>query len=149
MPVQSKYTIKEVSQITGLPSSTLRYYESIGIIPAIERDLRSKQRTYTSENVDMIDMISCLHATGLSIEDMRKYIDNTRLGRIGAQKEVELLQSQAVRLEAESQNIALRKEYVATKIRYWQSMDLDKKEDAKRFGEKARQLSKKLKISQE
>ena len=29
------YTIKEAAALTGLPASTLRYYESIGVIPPI------------------------------------------------------------------------------------------------------------------
>ena len=34
---QHSYTIKEAAALTGLPASTLRYYESIGVIAPIER----------------------------------------------------------------------------------------------------------------
>ena len=43
------YTIKEASQLSGLPSSTLRYYESIGIIQSVARDGSSGHRTYTTK----------------------------------------------------------------------------------------------------
>ena len=33
MASSEHYSIKQVSEMSGLPSSTLRYYESIGIIP--------------------------------------------------------------------------------------------------------------------
>ena len=38
------YTIKEASQLSGLPSSTLRYYESIGIIQSVARGGSSAHR---------------------------------------------------------------------------------------------------------
>lgn len=56
------YTIKEASQLSGLPSSTLRYYESIGIIQSVARDGSSGHRTYTQEDINTIDAIACLSA---------------------------------------------------------------------------------------
>ena len=145
MTSQSTYTIKEVSALSGLAASTLRYYEGIGIIPAIDRDSSSKQRVYTQKNVDMIDTLSCLHATGLSIDDMKKYIDNIGRGKEGAQGEIELLRAQAIRLEAESQYLELRKQYVALKIQYWKALQIDDEIEMKSIGTEARQLSKALK----
>lgn len=34
LTAQHTYTIKEAAALTGLPASTLRYYESIGVIDA-------------------------------------------------------------------------------------------------------------------
>lgn len=147
MTSQSAYTIKEVSVLSGLPASTLRYYEGIGIIPAIERDSSSKQRIYSQKDVDMIDTLSCLHATGLSIDDMKKYIDNISRGKAGAQGEIELLRAQAIRLEVESQYLELRKQYVALKIQYWEALRLDDEKETARIGNEARQLSEALKSS--
>lgn len=39
------YTIKEVSEMFHLPSSTLRYYEDLGILTNVERS-KSGQRVY-------------------------------------------------------------------------------------------------------
>lgn len=38
------HTIREASMISGLPESTLRYYEQIGIIAPITRDPSSEHR---------------------------------------------------------------------------------------------------------
>lgn len=145
MTSQSAYTIKEVSNLSGLPASTLRYYEGIGIIPAIERDSSSKQRVYNQEDLNKIDTLACLHATGLSIEDMKTYIDNIDRGKAGIRGEIELLRSQAIRLEAESQYLKLRKQYVALKIEYWKAAELNDEKEMERIGSEARQLSKALK----
>lgn len=149
MTSQSEYTIKEVSNLSGLPASTLRYYEGIAIIPPIKRDPSSKQRIYTQENMDMIDALACLQATGLSIEDMRLYIENMKRGKAGARPEIELLRTQAARLEAESQYLELRKEYVALKIKYWKAIELGNQLEIEKISKKARELSVKLKFSKE
>ena len=145
MTSQNAYTIKEVSNLSGLPASTLRYYEGIGIIPAIERDSSSKQRVYNQEDLNKIDTLACLHSIGLSIEDMKTYIDNIDRGKAGIRGEIELLRSQAIRLEAESQYLKLRKQYVTLKIEYWKAAELNDEKEMERIGSEARQLSKALK----
>ena len=72
------YTIKEAARMTGLAESTLRYYETMGLIGPIERDESSKHRTYGEDDVNLIVGIACLSATGMSIADMRKYLGNLR-----------------------------------------------------------------------
>jgi len=146
MTSQSAYTIKEVSKLSGLPASTLRYYEGIGIIPSIKRDPSSKQRVYTQNNLDRIDTLACLHATGLSLDDMKTYMDNIGRGKAGIRGEIELLRSQAIRLEAESRYLKLRKQYVALKIQYWKATEVDDEKEMERIGSEARQLSKALKL---
>jgi DNA-binding transcriptional MerR regulator len=141
------YTIKQVASLSGLPASTLRYYENIGLIPAVARDSSSKQRAYTQHDVDRIDALACLSATGLSIDDMRAYLGNISLGRAGARSEIELLRAQAARLEAESQHVELRKKYVALKVRYWQLIEVGDEVGAKQISSEARQLSQALKQS--
>jgi len=146
MTSQSAYTIKEVSKLSGLPASTLRYYEGIGIIPSIKRDPSSKQRVYNQNNLDRIDTLACLHATGLSLDDMKTYMDNIGRGKAGIRGEIELLRSQAIRLEAESRYLKLRKQYVALKIQYWKAAEIDDEKEIERIGSEARQLSKALKL---
>lgn len=145
MTSQSVYTIKEIANLSGLPASTLRYYEGIGIIPSIKRDSSSKQRVYDQEDLDRIDTLSCLHATGLSIEAMKTYMDNVGRGKAGARADIELLSAQSLKLEAESQYLELRKQYVALKIKYWEAVELDDNKQIERISGEARELSRALK----
>ena len=43
---QPAYTIKEAAALTGLPASTLRYYESIRVIAPVSRGASSRHRVY-------------------------------------------------------------------------------------------------------
>jgi len=67
MSTQAKqnYTIQEATKLTGLTSSTLRYYETIGLIPPVQRDSSSKYRVYSEDDINYIVSIACLSATGM------------------------------------------------------------------------------------
>ena len=60
------HTIREASLISGLPESTLRYYEQIGIIDPIARDPSSGHRAYSDRDLERLTTIACLSATGQS-----------------------------------------------------------------------------------
>ena len=97
---QRTYTIKEAAALTGLPASTLRYYESIGVIAPVGRGESSKHRVFDEADLDQIMWVACLAATGMSVSDMRQYVANGRLGPSAAGEQVELLTAQQDRLAA-------------------------------------------------
>lgn len=123
MPIGTKtYSIKEASELSGLAASTLRYYEQIGIIQPIGREAGGR-RSYSQEDMDLIDGIACLAATGMSIPAMREYLDHRLDGAAGAAQERALLLEQQQLLEQHAQRVRLRQEYVALKIAYWHAVE--------------------------
>ena len=139
------YTIKEVSKVTGLPASTLRYYESIGIIKPIERDKSSKQRVYSEQDLNLLVAISCLSATGMSIDDMRAYMNNRGRGAEAAEDQVELLETQRTRLIAEQKQLKIRRQYVELKIAYWNAVTRGDESTTKTIAKQAELMAKQLK----
>src|SRR5437016_12540975 len=103
------YTIREVARLSGLPESTLRYYETIGLIHPITRDASSKHRVYNEHDVNFAVAIACLNATGMGLEDMRTYLKNRNLGVQAADEQVEMLETQKRRLAEESRSLDIRK----------------------------------------
>ena len=95
---QHSYSIKEAAALTGLPASTLRYYESIGVIAPVGRGASSKHRVYDEGDLDQIMWVACLAATGLSVSDMKEYVANGQLGPSAAGEQVALLTAQQQRL---------------------------------------------------
>ena len=75
---RQSYSIREAAQLIGLPESTLRYYETIGLMNPVGRDPSSKHRRYTDHDIDYA--VACLNATGMSIGDMRAYLGNRGKG---------------------------------------------------------------------
>jgi DNA-binding transcriptional MerR regulator len=119
---QHSYTIKEAAALTGLPASTLRYYESIGVIAPVSRGASSKHRVYDEDDLDQLMWVACLAATGMSVGDMRQYVANGQLGPSAAGEQIELLAAQERRLALEAEHIALRQRYVRLKIDYWHAV---------------------------
>jgi DNA-binding transcriptional MerR regulator len=142
---QHTYTIKEAAVLTGLPASTLRYYESIGVIAPISRGASSKHRVYDEDDLDQLMWVACLAATGMSVSDMRQYVTNGELGPAAAGAQIDLLEAQQQRLALEAEYIALRQRYVRLKIDYWRAVDAGDTARAELLSSEARTLADELK----
>lgn len=142
---QHGYTIKETAALTGLPASTLRYYESIGVIAPVSRGASSKHRVYDEADLDQVMWIACLAATGMSVSDMRTYVANGRLGPDAAPEQIELLTGQQRRLALEAEQVALRQRYVALKIDFWNATAAGEDARAELLSAEARKLADDLK----
>jgi DNA-binding transcriptional MerR regulator len=142
---QRSYTIKEAAALTGLPASTLRYYESIGVIAPISRGASSKHRVYDEDDLDQLMWVACLAATGMSVSDMREYVANGRLGPSAAAEQIQLLAEQDRRLAIEAEQVALRQRYVRLKIGYWQAVQAGDTARSDLLASQARALADELK----
>jgi len=144
---QHGYTIKEAAALTGLPASTLRYYESIGVIAPVSRGASSKHRVYDEDDLDQLMWVACLAATGMSVSDMRQYVANGHLGPLAAGDQIELLAEQDRRLALESERLATRQRYVQLKIDYWRAVQEGDSVRAESLSTEARALADELQQS--
>lgn len=67
-------TISEVGKKYGLSADTLRYYEKIGLIPAVPKN-KSGLRDYDDESCRWVEFIKCMRSAGLSIEVLTEYVN--------------------------------------------------------------------------
>ena len=116
------HSIREASMISGLPESTLRYYEQIGIIDPIARDPSSGHRVYSDKDIESLTTIACLAATGMPLESMREYLKNRFDGPEGARRQIELLDAQS-----------LQQAYVSLKSLYWRAIAEGHEDEANRI----------------
>ena len=86
------YTIREVSQKTGLSAHTLRYYEKEGLIGSVTRT-GGGLRQYTDEDLEILGLICCLKNTGMSLQAISRFMELTREGDHTLKERVELLRS--------------------------------------------------------
>ena len=73
------YLIRQISEITGLPASTLRYYEKEHLLPAVKRN-ENGNRIYEDQDLDWISIITCLRDTNMPIMDIKKFVALCALG---------------------------------------------------------------------
>src|ERR1700722_5510570 len=122
-------TIAEAAARCGLPESTLRYWERIGLVNRGQRDPSSGHRRYRPEDVATLETLGNLRAVGLSIEDMRAYLAGARRGDEAAGEQRELFEAHARRLADEGAALEVRRRYRDPKVCYWSARkagDLDK-----------------------
>ena len=84
------YSIQDVSIKTGLSAHTLRYYEKEGLICGVERS-RGGFRQYSDEDLESLGLICCLKNTGMSLQEIARFVELTRAGDQTLKERVELL----------------------------------------------------------
>lgn len=68
------YSINELVKITGIPASTLRYYEQVGILPEVKRNVNGR-REYNEKVLEWLELVVALKDTGMTIEEIKSYTD--------------------------------------------------------------------------
>ena len=116
-------TIQDVSRRSGLSEPTLRYYEQVGLIGPIERDASSRHRRYREDDVDTLQVLACLRAMGVGIEDMRTYQANRTRGPEAAGEQRDLLLRHAGRIEAQIATLHIHLDYLHAKAALWDARD--------------------------
>ncbi|MDG0795096.1 MerR family transcriptional regulator [Cohnella ginsengisoli] len=64
----AELSIGQLAELSKTSASTLRYYESVGLLPAPAR--KSGQRRYDESLLDRINFIKVAQQTGFSIQEM-------------------------------------------------------------------------------
>src|SRR5215813_8327629 len=116
---EEKLTIQEVARRSGLAESTLRYYEKIGLIAPIERDSSSKHRRYSPATVEVIEVLACLRGAGMGIADMRRYLENMKLGKNAAGDQRALFERHSDRVKEQIDALQKQQAYLDAKVMLW------------------------------
>jgi DNA-binding transcriptional MerR regulator len=113
-------TIAEVSKIYELSQDTLRYYERIGLIPAVNRN-KSGIRDYNDEDCRWIEFIKCMRAAGLPIEVLIEYVALFQRGYETIDARKQLLKEQRALLAQKMEDMRKTLERLDYKIERYES----------------------------
>ncbi|MFP7255931.1 MerR family transcriptional regulator [Terribacillus saccharophilus] len=117
-----RYTIKEVSEMMNIPAHTIRYYESEGLLPFIQRD-DNGYRVFREEDLGWLDFITCLKVTGMSVNDLRKIITLTVSGEDNFDLRRSILIEHRKTLEEQQQQLDKAFEKVKIKLNYFDKLE--------------------------
>ena len=73
------YTIDELAGLTGVPSRTIRFYQSKGTLPSPQR--KGRVALYGPEHVDRLKLIAELQDRGLRLDAIRDVLGELEVGR--------------------------------------------------------------------
>ena len=68
------FTMKEACNQTHLPYETLKFYCNQGLVPNVKRD-KNNRRIFDERDIAWINSLNCLKNCGMSIAEMKEYID--------------------------------------------------------------------------
>lgn len=68
------YTMMQVCKEANLTYQTLKFYCNEGLIPNVKRD-KNNRRVFDERNLKWIKDLVCLKRCGMSIQEMKEYLD--------------------------------------------------------------------------
>ncbi|WP_209864997.1 MerR family transcriptional regulator [Paenibacillus shirakamiensis] len=72
------YSIQAASELSQIPSSTIRYYEKIKLVPPLKRNPQGI-RTFDDKDIEILKLIKCFRRLGMPIQEIRGSITNINL----------------------------------------------------------------------
>ena len=109
------YTIGQISEMFGLPVSTLRYYDKEGLFPHLERT--SGIRRFSDREIEALQVIECLKRTGMEIKDIKQFMQWCTEGPSTYTSRKELFENRKKVLEEPLQ--ALEKNMAMIRFKCW------------------------------
>jgi len=129
------YTIQEVCQKTGLTAHTLRYYEKEGLLTGIERS-QGGFRQYSDENLEWLGLICCLKNTGMSLQEIARFVRLAHQGDCTLEERVQLLKAHREKIRdrmTETQQyldkITWKVNFFSEKLQAYQAVKAQERED--------------------
>jgi DNA-binding transcriptional MerR regulator len=108
--------IGEVSELTGLSTYTLRFYEQQGLFVEPVRRNAAGRRVFTDQEVGWLRVCSKLRSSGMSIEDIRRYAELVRQGPGNEAERFEVLREHESKVQRQVADLNEALEVIRAKV---------------------------------
>lgn len=112
------YTVKEVAELLGVSVHTVRYYDDKGLIPGTKRNA-ANQRLFDDMEVEWLFVSLTLKNTGLSLKDVKHYIELYQQGDSTLPERYEIMKKQKEKTLQEMEELKLRLAVLGRKIDHY------------------------------
>lgn len=119
--------IAMVSKQSGISVDTLRYYERIGLLPAVTRN-ESGIREFSELDCRRVEFIKCMRSAGLSIEVLTRYMELVQQGDDTAETRKDILKHQRAELAARIDEMQKTLDLLDHKIEVYEQALLQKEQ---------------------
>lgn len=115
------YTMKQVCEKTGFSYDTLKFYCNEGLIPNVKRD-KNNYRIFDDQDVAWIGSLSCLKNCGMSILEMKEYLDLCLQGESSIPERQKILEIKLKELENKIKEIQESIDYIHWKQNFYKDV---------------------------
>lgn len=112
------YTIGQVAKKLGISSHTLRYYDQEGLLPEVRRT-SGGIRQFEDSDLCFLYVILCLKETGMSIAEIRTFIQWARVGDSSLQKRYNLFVERKKAVDQEIERLKTYRTCIEYKCAYY------------------------------
>ncbi|MGI6576535.1 MAG: MerR family transcriptional regulator [Eubacteriales bacterium] len=112
------YTMKEACEKTGLSYETLKFYCNQGLVPNVKRN-SNNHRIFDERDIAWINSLHCLRNCGMSISEMKEYIDLCLVGEASIPERKVILAEKRKCLEEEIKRIKDSVDYIDRKMEFY------------------------------
>lgn len=95
-----RYTVGEMAKKLGVAPSTLRYYDSEGLLPFVERS-SGGIRMFKDSDYEWLQIIGCLKKTGMQLKDIKSFIEMAMQGDETIESRLALIIEQKAAVQAQ------------------------------------------------
>lgn len=113
-----EYSIRQAARLSGLSEHTLRFYDREGLLPNIGRTA-SGVRRFSEEDIEWLGIICCLKSTGMSIKQMRRFVELSMKGDCTLGARLDMLDEHKRNVEAQLADMQRHLNKVNCKIEYY------------------------------
>lgn len=121
-----EFTIKEAAKKVGLTAHTIRYYDQEGLLPFVKRD-KNGNRIFRENDVEWLLFILCLRDTGMSIEEMKHFVQLSIEGDDTVAERKRVLQRHRRSIEEKIEEMKRYLEKIDEKMNCYTALDQCKK----------------------
>ena len=122
------YTVGEMARFLNVSASTLRYYDKEGLLPFEERS-NSGIRMFSDKDYEWLKIIECLKKSGLSIKEIRSYIDMTKRGDDSLEERLQLFEERKKDVERQMKELQETLDLLKYKCWYYEMAIQDQSEE--------------------
>ncbi|GIN74567.1 MerR family transcriptional regulator [Bacillus sp. J14TS2] len=104
----------------NLTIHTLRYYDREGLIPFVERTA-SGTRVFKDSDLDLLKIIQCLKSSGMTIKDIKQFIQWCSDGDASLQQRYDLFMKQKDVVETQMEELKKTLGVIEHKCQYYRT----------------------------
>lgn len=112
------YSMKEACSKTNLSYDTLKFYCNEGLVPNVKRD-KNNYRIFSDKDIAWINSLSCLKNCGMSIIEMKEYLQLCLKGESTIPERKVILDTKLKELENKIKEIQESINYVKWKQQFY------------------------------
>lgn len=120
--------IQDLAQVTGVSAKTIRYYESIGLLPKPER-AENNYRQYSNDIVERLRFIVSARSLGFTLSDINDFLKARDDGTLPCHRVLDSFDQKIMEIDRRIADLLALRETIARIRKDGEALPLNKKCD--------------------